>query len=115
VAEMTTLKEVRKMALSLPEATEQDHHGMNSFRVGNKIFATVPDGRHIRIMVDEPEVRAAVAEDPTACQEFYWGKRLACVVVHLPRATPLLLRELLTEAWLRKAPKRLASEFLNGG
>jgi hypothetical protein len=112
---MTTLNEVRKVALSLPESSEQDHHGMNSFRVGTKIFATVPDGQHIRIMVDDREVRAAVAEDPVACQELYWGKRLAGVVVHLPRATPVLLRELLTEAWLRKAPKSLASEFLNGG
>lgn len=44
-----------------------------------------------------------VTENPDVCQEFYWGKRLACVVVTLRRAPASLLRELLTEAWLRKA------------
>jgi hypothetical protein len=30
----------RHLALGLPEAVEQDHHGRPSFRVGGKIFAT---------------------------------------------------------------------------
>jgi hypothetical protein len=51
-----------------------------------------------------------VAGNPHACQEFYWGKRLACVVVELGNATPELVEELLTEAWARKAPKKLAQE-----
>ena len=75
---MTTLARARKIALGLPEATEQDHHGMASFRVRGKIFATVPDDTHLRVMVDEMEIRAAAAADPDACQELYWGKRLAC-------------------------------------
>jgi hypothetical protein len=45
-----------------PGVTEEDHHGIASFRVGGKIFATVPDVDHIRVMVDEDEIRAAVAE-----------------------------------------------------
>jgi hypothetical protein len=98
---------VRRLALALPEATEQDHHGMASFRVGNKIFATVPDADHIRIMVDETEILAAVAENPLVCEPMYWGKRLACVAVDTRKANPALLSELLMEAWRRKAPKRL--------
>jgi hypothetical protein len=105
---VTTPERARRLALSLPEVTEQDHHGMNSFRVRNKIFATVPDADHMRIMVDEPEILAAVAEDPASCEAMYWGKRLACVVVNVRRARVQLLRELLTESWLRKAPKTLA-------
>jgi hypothetical protein len=100
---MSTLRKARSVALALPRVTEEDHHGIISFRVGGKIFATVPDADHIRVMVDETEIRAAVAENPDVCQEFYWGKRLACVVVTLRRAPASLLRELLTEAWLRKA------------
>ena len=84
---------------------------MVSFRVGTKIFATVPDGEHVRIMVDESEILAAVAEDPLACEPFYWGGRLACVVVNTRKAPPQLVSELLTEAWRRKAPKRLAEGF----
>jgi hypothetical protein len=104
---VTTLARARTIALGLPEATEQDHHGMTSFRVRGKIFATVPDDTHLRVMVDEVEIRAAAAENPTACQPFYWGKRLACVVVHLPRAKVELVEELLTDAWALKAPKKL--------
>jgi hypothetical protein len=102
------LAAVRALALALPEVTEQDHHGMTSFRVRNKIIATVPDPDHIRIMVDEPEILAAVAEDAASCAPYYWGKRLACVVVSIGTVRSGLLRELLTEAWVRKAPTSLA-------
>ncbi len=108
---MTTLARARKIALGLPEATEQDHHDMTSFRVRGKIFATVPDATHLRVMVDETEIRAAVAANPEACQELYWGKRLAAVVVDLRRADPDLVEELLTDAWMRKAPQRLVDDL----
>ena len=83
---VTTLAQARKLALALPEVTEEPHHDMASFRVRGKIFATVPDDTHLRVMVDEMEIRAAVAENPDVCEELYWGKRLACVVVNLRRA-----------------------------
>ena len=111
---MSNLAKARAVALALPETTEQDHHGMPSFRVRGKIFATVPDDTQIRIMVDEHEIRAAVEANPDSCAEFYWGKRLACVVVTLRAASAALLTELLTEAWLRKAPAALAREFQAG-
>ena len=104
---MTTLAQARKLALALPETTEQDHHDMTSFRVKGKIFATVPDDHHLRIMVDEMEIRAAVAENPDACQELYWGKRLAAVVVDLRRAKSAMVKDLLTDAWIAKAPASL--------
>lgn len=105
---MSTLAETRALAMALPEVTEQDHHGIDSYRVRGKIFATVPDNEHVRIMVDEAEIRSTVAERPNVCSAFYWGGRLACIVVELAPAEPELLRELLTDAWLRKAPKALA-------
>ena len=43
--------------------------------------------------------------------EFWWGSRLSCVVVDLRAAPPDQVRELLTEAWRRKAPKRLLQAF----
>ncbi|MGH3621598.1 MAG: hypothetical protein ACRDQ5_07385 [Sciscionella sp.] len=39
---MLTVEDARRFALSLPEATEQPHFEMSSFRVRGKIFATVP-------------------------------------------------------------------------
>jgi len=107
---MITMGEARELALSLPEALEQDHHGMPSFRVRGKIFATQPDGDHLRIMVDEGDILAAVAENPAACEEFWWGARLACVVVDLRFCAPDLVVELITDAWRRKAPRRLLDD-----
>jgi hypothetical protein len=108
---MSDVAVARQLALALPEANEQEHHGIASFRIRGKIFATLPDDDHIRIMVDEAQIHATVAEYPTVCAEFYWGKRLACVVVALGPASPELLQELLTEAWLGKAPKALVRDF----
>jgi len=106
---MTTLQEARALALALPEASEQDHHGMTSFRIRGKIFATVPDDAHLRILADNRAIHWAVTEHPAACQEFYWGKRLACVVVDLARATPELVDELLACAVQNGTPVSLDS------
>jgi hypothetical protein len=100
--------------MALPEATEEDHHDITSFRVRGKIFATLPDDTHLRVMVDETEIRAAVAENPEACEEFYWGKRLACVVVDLKLARLPLVRDLLTDAWIGKAPAKLVNKLGDG-
>jgi hypothetical protein len=105
-----TSADARRLALALPQAVEQDHHGMASFRVRGKIFATVPDDRHLRIMADEGDILAAVAEDPRACSQLRSGSRIACVVVELALADPELVTELLTDAWRRKASRLLVRE-----
>lgn len=105
---MPTSSELRAIALSLPEVAEQDHHGMNSFRVRGRIFATVPDAEHLRIMASEEEIRAAVAAAPATYAPLYFGGRLACVVAELSSAEVGRLRELLLDAWLRKAPRSIA-------
>ncbi len=109
-----TVDDARSLALSLPQVTEQDHHGIASFRIRGKIFATVPDERHLRVMVDEEEIHAAVSGNPAVFHEFYWGTRLACLVVDLAGASRRQVRELLNEAWLRKAPPVLARQLQSG-
>jgi hypothetical protein len=106
---MVSRDDARKLALSLPEAVEQDHHGRPSFRVAGKIFATQWDEQHLNVMLDEGGVRTAVAAHPEACEEVWWGKRLAAVRVDLRRADAPLLADLLSDAWETKAPKRLVS------
>ena len=106
----TTMDDVARIAMSLPDATEEPHHGMTSFRVRGKIFATVPDAEHVRVMAGEPEILAAVAGNPRTCEPYYWGQRLACVVVDVRHAPPDLVRELLVDAYVRKAPKSLADQ-----
>jgi hypothetical protein len=106
-----TLDEAREVALGLAETTAQDHHGMESWRVRGRIFATVPDTDHVRAMVDQDDIRAVVAQYPDACEEFWWGSRLACVVVDLGSAPGHLVKELLLDAWRRKAPRRILRDF----
>jgi hypothetical protein len=100
-------EEARRMALLLPEAVEQDHHGRPSFRVGGKIFATQWDDDHMNVMLDEGGIRTAIHDHPAACEEVWWGKRLTAVRVDLRRVDAETLAKLLAEAWERKAPRRL--------
>jgi hypothetical protein len=106
---MITVDRVRELALQLPEATEQDHHGRPSFRVG-KIFATVWDERHLNVMLDRDGILTAVQSCPDVCSEFHWGKRLAAVHVDLDAADDALVSDLLADAWQHKAPARLLRE-----
>src|SRR5690349_9492305 len=96
---MLSADDARRIALALPEAVEQDHHGRPSFRVAKRIFATLWDPEHMNVMVDEPGILTAVQARPDVCAEVYWGKRLAAVRVDLPRADAELLGALLEDAW----------------
>lgn len=104
---MVSLEQARTLALSLPEAVEQDHHGRPSFRVAGKIFATLWDGEHMNVMLGEGGILTAVQKDPGRYAEVWWGKKLAAVRVSLPLADVDGLTELLREAWELRAPKRL--------
>ncbi len=106
---MLTTDQARQIALALPEAIEQDHHGRPSFRVAGKIFATLWDAEHMNVMLDEPGIRTAVQAHPDRCSEVFWGKRLSAVRVSLPDADRALLSELLADAWEGKAPRRLTN------
>ncbi len=64
----------------------------------------------MNVMLDEGGILTAVDASPEACEKVYWGKRLAAVRVDLRRTDADLLRELLTDAWETKAPKRLVKE-----
>lgn len=107
---MISREEARELALALPEAVEQDHHGRPSFRIAGKIFATQWDDEHVNVMLDEGGILTAVDTHPTACESVRWGKRLAAVRVDLRRADTDMLRDLLADAWETKAPKRLVRE-----
>jgi hypothetical protein len=106
------LDEARVLALALPEAHEEPHFDLTSFRVGTKIFATAPrDGDELRIFVDESETRACAEEAPGVFEVLQWGQRVSGVRVTLSKADPRRVGELLEESWRGKAPKRLVKAF----
>jgi hypothetical protein len=104
---MLSADQARALALALPEATEQDHHGRPSFRVAGRIFATQWDAEHMNVMLDEPGIHTAVEGYPDICSEVWWGKRLSAVRVTLARCDRALLSDLIADAWEHKAPTRL--------
>jgi hypothetical protein len=99
---MVSPGDVRRLALALPDALEQDHHGFPSFRVGGRIFATLPDDATLRVMLDEGGIRTAIHDAPGICSEQWWGKKLAAVAVDLATADTELVARLLEEAHERR-------------
>lgn len=101
------------MALSLPRTEEKDHFERPSFRINNKIFATIrPDENRAVVMLP-------VIEQSVFCnfniEVFYpvpgtWGKRGA-TFVNLQLADPEMILDALTIAYCKVAPKKLAEQF----
>jgi hypothetical protein len=99
---------VRRLALALPESAEAPHHDMTSFRVAGKIFATMaPEGGRLHVFLDDVDSAAYCAEFPTTVEELWWGSTRQGCRVTLQAATTPLVRELLTESWRRRAPKKV--------
>ncbi|MES2151124.1 MAG: MmcQ/YjbR family DNA-binding protein [Pseudomonadota bacterium] len=102
------LATARSYALSLPEASEAPHFQYNSFRVGGKIFATVPpDGDSLNIFVGEALRAPLIAASPQAYLALNWGAKVVGVTVVLAQADAASVKRLLLECWRLKAPKRL--------
>jgi hypothetical protein len=106
------LAQLRRLALSLPEAAEQPHFEYTSFRVRGRIFATAPPAaHHAHIFLGEVEREAALALYPDCVEKLFWGKKVAGIRVDLARANPAAIETLLRQAWQRKAPKKLAASL----
>jgi hypothetical protein len=94
------------MALALAGTTEAPHHERTSFRVGGKIFATIPpDGGSVNVLLDEENARAAAEESPGWVELLWWGRRLSGVRVELAHADADVLGDLLEDAWRQRAPR----------
>ncbi len=105
------LAAVRRLALSLPEATEEPHFERSSFRVRGKIFATLaPDGTSMNVFVDDAQREIMVTVDPETYETMTWGK-MAYLHVRLAAAKTRDVKALLRAAWERKAPKRLLASL----
>jgi len=101
-------EDIRKFALSLPEAHEAPHFESTSFRIRGKIFATLPPGgEYAHIFVDDEQREMALELHPEFIDKLIWGKKVWGVRVHLAKAKPKTVHSLLTSAWRRKAPKAL--------
>jgi hypothetical protein len=102
----------RALALSLPDAIEKEAWGHPTFRVRDKMFATMAtDGSTVSVKSTHDEQRALTEMQPdTFSVPAYVGKH-GWIGIQLDRVDPEELSELVTEAWRLTAPKRLLSAF----
>jgi hypothetical protein len=109
---MSSGDELRKIALSLPEAEERETWGSATFRVRDKIFVMMSDdGTGASVKATKDEQSALIAEDPeTFTYPAYVGQH-GWVGVDVERIGLDHLRELVTEAWRMTAPKRVVKAF----
>jgi hypothetical protein len=125
---MAAWKDVRRIALALPEASEQPLHGTRSWRVREKLFVwerplrrsdlralgeTAPTGPILGARVEHLVAKEAlIADDPDVFFTIPHFDGYAAVLVQLERISVEELEELIVEAWLARAPKRLAREYV---
>lgn len=129
---MATWDDVRRLALALPEVTEGTRWGNATWFVGAKkgfawerplsktdvrqlgeLGQEVPDGELLALRIESVGVREAIiADDPGLFFTVPHFANYAAVLLRLDEAEPDELAELLEEAWLVVAPKRLAAAHL---
>ena len=123
---MATWDDVRRLALALPETDEHaSYGGAPSWRVKGKGFvwdrplrradreAVVDvDGPVLGVRVPDPGVaEALIADDPHVYFTIPHFDGYPAVLVRLDRIDVAELEELVVEAWLARAPARLAATF----
>ncbi|NBE97682.1 hypothetical protein FE391_28350 [Nonomuraea sp. KC401] len=110
---MVTEEDVRGLALALPATTEKTMYGTPAFYVRGKWFARMREEGDVLVLPvsAEEEKAGLIAAEPATffATPHYDGH--AIVLVRLGAVDAGELRELLTEAWRLRAPRRLAAEL----
>ena len=126
-----TFADVRRLALALPGTAEGKSWGSVSFKVKGKLFVwerplrkadrealgdAAPDGEIVGVRVEHDIAKQALlAAEPERCFTTPHFDGYPIVLVRLDRTGLDDLEELITEAWLCRAPKRLVEAFPTGG
>jgi hypothetical protein len=121
--------DVRRIALALPQTEERPSHGNTGWRVAGKLFVwerplrpadlhalgdSAPAGPILGARVEHLLAKEAmIASDPEVFFTTPHFDGYAAVLVQLaPIALPDL-REVITEAWLIQAPRRVAKAYMD--
>ena len=126
---MATWEDVRSIALTLPETGERVSRELSQWRVKDKLFVwerplrasdlralgdRAPDGPILGVRVEHLVAKEAlIADDPEVFFTTPHFDGYPAVLVRLERIGLDVLRELVVEAWLNRAPKRLAREYID--
>jgi hypothetical protein len=126
---MASWEEVRRLALALPETSERVSRERSQWCVKEKLFVwerplrrrelesfpgKAPRGPILAARVEHLVAKEALLAD--APQRFFTTSHFdgyPAVLVRLDRIALQDLEEVITEAWLARAPKRLVDTFLS--
>jgi hypothetical protein len=122
-------EDVSRIALALPEAGERISRDLRQWRVGEKLFvwerplrhkeiealgSCAPDGPILGARVEHVGAKEALlADDPSVFFTTPHFDGHPSVLVRLDRIALPELGEVIVEAWLCRAPKRLAQEYID--
>jgi hypothetical protein len=125
---VATWDDVARRALALPETSEKLSRDLRQWRVKDKLFVwerplrgtdlkalgdAAPDGPILGARVEHLVAKEAMLADPSGL--FFTTPHFdghPSVLVLLEPLTPDQLDEIVVEAWLARAPPRLAQAFL---
>jgi len=126
---MATWDDVARLALALPETSEQVSRDLRQWRVKDKGFVwerplrrtdhealgdSAPVGPILGARVEHLMAKEALlADDPDVYFTTPHFDGYPAILVQLEHISVEDLRELIVEAWLVRAPKRLAKAFLD--
>jgi hypothetical protein len=127
---VATWDDVRGRALAMPEATEVVSRGKTQWRVKDKLFVwerplrrsdlealgdPAPAGPILGARVEHLVAKDALVADDSGV--FFTTPHFdgyPAILVQLDRIAPADLEEVVVEAWLARAPKRLVKAYLGG-
>jgi hypothetical protein len=125
---MATWDDVRRLALSLPETSERQSRGNTQWRVKDKLFVWerplrgtdlaalgdgAPDGPILGARVEHEVAKQALVADPSGV--YFTTPHFdgyAAILVQLDLISLADLEEITVEAWLVRAPAKLAQTYL---
>jgi hypothetical protein len=127
---MTSLDDVARVCLALPGTAELTSRGARQWRVNDKLFVwerplrktdlaelgdAAPDGPVLGARVPDEGAKFALIEDePDVYFTTSHFDGYPAVLCRLDQLDDQALRELTTEAWACRAPRRLVSEYRFG-
>jgi hypothetical protein len=126
---VATWDDVRRIALALPETSERLSRDLRQWRVKDKLFVwerplrradietlgdDAPDGPLLGARTEHVGAKEALlADDPAVYFTTPHFDGYPAILVRLERIALDELDELIVEAWLARAPKRLAQAYVD--
>lgn len=110
---MLNAETFRNFALSLPNTDEHPHHGLVSFRVNKKVFATLnaPEKRAtLRFTLELQDVFCAVGKGSIYPVASKWGK-YGWTHISLETGDWEMCQDAIQTAWCTVAPPKLLAKY----